>query len=248
MNTCTCLKPAKVGTAADPLDDLCQALDVAKTDVTISFAVTNSCLEGGLQYAADAFEPATAEAMACYLQVILWGSCLEHQTMFSQVANAKQHHSQYWSLPPSCKRVGIARAGLSAKPCLCRSVVQGCPQLWLLRLSLGNLQACHVFNSGEDFRLDDLQILLEMLICSTGLCFAVGAERSKGAFILWCRVTLCHVLIAFPRRWCPVMTGHHGHAGPPARDAAGANSKFAAAAEQVSPARHSTCCALQRIS
>ena len=44
-------------------------MDIAKTDVTISFEVSNDHLCGGLQYAADALEPATAAAMATFLQV-----------------------------------------------------------------------------------------------------------------------------------------------------------------------------------
>lgn len=57
---------------ANPFISLQQAMDTAKTDVTISFAVTHSCLEGGFQYADGAIEPATAEAMASCLQVILF--------------------------------------------------------------------------------------------------------------------------------------------------------------------------------
>ena len=49
---------------------LCQGADVAKTDVAISFATANGCLDGSLSYAAGALQPATAEAMAGFLKVI----------------------------------------------------------------------------------------------------------------------------------------------------------------------------------
>ncbi len=57
-----------------PILDLdLQAMGIAKTDITFSFGISDNCLSGGLQYAVDAFAPATVEAMASCFQVDLFG-------------------------------------------------------------------------------------------------------------------------------------------------------------------------------
>ena len=72
----------------------CQGTDVAKTDITISFATANGCLEGSLTYAADALQRATAEAMASFLQVILSHSATEQQARLCHDADDGYPHVQ----------------------------------------------------------------------------------------------------------------------------------------------------------
>ena len=61
-----------------------QGTDVAKTEIAISFATANGCLDSSLSYATDALQPDTAEAMASFLQVILPHSATEQQANLPQ--------------------------------------------------------------------------------------------------------------------------------------------------------------------